>query len=270
MRGSSRGAATAAAEALEHALSRSTDWAGMADDLFAVTTLLDGNAALRRAMADPSREGDAKRGLARSLLAGRVREETADVVAEVAGQRWAAEGDLTDTLEHLGASAFLALAEREHRIDAVEDELFRFERIVAADERLRDTLSARNTNSEGKVSLVHGLLAGRAAPETVRLVEQAVRVPRGRRLDRVLTNYLELAGQRREELTALVRVAAPLTAAQSARLRSALERVYGKPVALQIVLEEGVIGGIRVQVGDEVVDGTILRRLEEARRHLAG
>jgi F-type H+-transporting ATPase subunit delta len=270
MRGSSRGAAVAAQEALDAALTRSADWAGLADDLFAVNALLDGNASLRRALADPSREGEAKRGLARRLLDGRIGGEAVRVVAEVAAQRWAAERDLGDTLETLAASTLLALAEREGRIDAVEDELFRFERIVAGDEGLRDTLSARNPDGAGKAELVRGLLAGRAAPETVRLVDQAVRVPRGRRLDRVLAAYLELAGRRREELTALVTVAAPLTPQQVARLRSALERVYDKPVALQVVLEEDVIGGIRVQVGDEVVDGTILRRLEEARRHLAG
>ena len=82
--------------------------------------------------------------------------------------------------------------------------------------------------------------------------------------------YLELASRRREELTALVTVAAPLTEQQSARLRSALESHYGKSVILQVVLEPEVMGGIRVQVGDEVVDGTVLRRLEEARRHVTG
>ena len=37
---------------------------------------------------------------------------------------------------------------------------------------------------------MHGLLEGKAAPETVRLAEQAVRAPRGRRLDRVMEAYL--------------------------------------------------------------------------------
>jgi F-type H+-transporting ATPase subunit delta len=82
--------------------------------------------------------------------------------------------------------------------------------------------------------------------------------------------YLELASRRRDELTALVTVAAPLTEQQSARLRSALESHYGKSVTLQVVHDPEVMGGVRVQVGDEVVDGTVLRRLEEARRHVTG
>jgi F-type H+-transporting ATPase subunit delta len=170
----------------------------------------------------------------------------------------------------LAVQALLAAAERERRIDRVEDELFRFERIVAGDKALLDTLSSRNTDGSGKATLVHGLLEGKVAPETTRLVEQAVRVPRGRRLDQVLESYLKLAAQRRDELTALVTVAAPLSEQQHARLRSALEAHYSKAVSLQVVEDPAVMGGIRVQVGDEVVDGTVLRRLDEARRHVTG
>lgn len=270
MRGSSRGAARASQEAFEAALGASTDGTTLAEELFAVTGVVEGNASLRRALADPSREAEAKKGLARSLFGGKVGEQTVGLVAAVAGQRWAAERDMGDTLENLAVQALLANAEGTGRIDRVEDELFRFERIVAADPGLRDTLSSRNTDAEGKAGLVRSLLEGKAAPETVRLAEQAVRVPRGRRLDRVMEAYLELASHRRDELTALVTVAAPLTEQQASRLRGALESHYGKSVTLQVVEDPTVMGGIRVQVGDEVVDGTVLRRLDEARRHVTG
>ena len=270
MRGLSRGSAKAAQAAFDAALAADPAWDTLAAELFAVTGVVDGSASLRRALADPSREGADKQGLARSLFGGKIGETTTGLVADVAGQRWSAERDLADTLESLAVQALLAAAERERRIDRVEDELFRFERIVAGDPGLRDTLSSRNTDGGGKATLVHGLLEGKAAPETVTLVEQAVRVPRGRRLDRVLEAYLQLASQRREELVALVTVAAPLTQQQHARLSSALEAHYRKPVTLQLVLDPGVMGGIRIQIGDEVVDGTVLRRLDEARRHVTG
>jgi F-type H+-transporting ATPase subunit delta len=270
MRGSSRGAGRAVQAVLDSTLSTSSQWDVLADELFAVTAVLDGSASLRRALADPSRPADDKQGLARALFGSKVGESTTGVVAEVAGQRWAAERDLTDTLEGLAVQALLADAEQHGRIDRVEDELFRFERIVAGDPALRDTLSSRNTDGRGKVTLVYHLLEGKVAPETMRLAQQAVREPRGRRLDRVLEAYLALAATRRDELTARVTVAAPITEQQQARLRSALEAHYHKSVSLQLVLDPTVMGGIRVQVGDEVVDGTVLRRLEEARRHVTG
>jgi len=180
MRGSSRGSAKAVQAAFDTVLAGDPAWGTLAEELFAVTGVVDGSASLRRALADPSREGSDKQGLARSLFGGKIGETTTGLVADVAGQRWSAERDLADTLESLAVQALLAAAERERRIDRVEDELFRFERIVAGDSGLRDTLSSRNTDGAGKATLVHGLLEGKAAPETVRLVEQAVRVPRGR------------------------------------------------------------------------------------------
>ena len=270
MRGSSRGSATAVQAALDAVLAQGSSWAPLADELFAVTAVVDGNASLRRALAVPSRGTTEKQGLARAVFGGKVGETTTNLVAEVAGQRWSAERDLTDTLESTAVQCLLATAERAGHIDRVEDELFRFERIVAGDPALRDTLSSRNTDGNGKAALVRGLLEGKAAPETVRLAEQAVRTPRGRRLDRTMEAYLALASTRRDELTALVTAATPLTEQQGARLRSALEAHYGKAVSLQVVLDPTVMGGIRVQVGDDVVDGTVLRRLDEARRHVTG
>ncbi|MGL5865325.1 MAG: F0F1 ATP synthase subunit delta [Dermatophilaceae bacterium] len=270
MRGSSRAAALAAQSALDTALDGSPDWPRLAEELFAITGIVENNASLRRALADPSRDGAAKAGLARSLFGSRLSSVAADLVADVAGQRWSAERDLGDTLEGLAVQALLARAEREDRIDRVEDELFRFERIVAGDPGLRDLLSSRTADGEGKAGVVDALLDGKATPETRRLARQAVQVPRGRRLSRVIEAYLELASRRRDEVSALVTVASPLSAEQSRRLGAALQRQYGKKVLLHVVLDPQVIGGIRVQVGDEVVDGTVLRRLDEARRHVTG
>lgn len=270
MRGSSRGAAASVQEAFDAVLSGTADRTALGEDLFGVSAVIDANASLRRALADPSREGPAKRVLAQRLFGGRVSAEAAELVGATAAGRWAQERDFADTVESLGVQALLAQAEREGRIDAVEDELFRFERVVAGDPDLRDTLSIRNTDSDGKAALVRRLLEGKAHAETIRLAVQAVTNPRGRRLDRVLAEYLHLAAARREQLTALVTVAVPLSEQQHARLGTALEGIYGKSVVLHVVLDPTVIGGIRVQVGDEVVDGTVLRRLDEARRHITG
>lgn len=270
MRGSSRGASIAAQEAFDGVVGGAGDRSVLGEELFSVAAAVDANASLRRALADPSREASAKQLLAERLFGGKVSPAATVLVSAVAGGRWSHEGDLSDTLESLAVQAFLSQAESEGRIDTVEEELFRFERIIASDSGLRDTLSSRNTDAAGKGALVRRLLEGKAAPETIRLAEQAVRYPRGRRLDRVLETFLELASKRRDELSALVTVAAPLTEQQAARLRSALEGIYGKSVTLQTVLDTSVVGGIRVQVGDEVVDGTVLRRLDEARRHITG
>jgi F-type H+-transporting ATPase subunit delta len=192
------------------------------------------------------------------------------VVKNLVGQRWATERDLSDTLEELAVTSILAGAEQANRIDRVEDELFRFERIVAGNPELRDRLTNRQGDAEAKAGVVSQLLEGKSSDETVHLARQAVLFPRGRKLDRTLELYLSLAARRREQITAVVTAATDLTVQQRERLSAALQNIYGKPVLLQVVIDEHVLGGIRVQIGDEVVDGTVLRRLDEARRHIAG
>ena len=270
MRGSSRAAALAGSKALDAALSGGVDRAALGDELLAVTGLVDRNATLRRALGDPSREATEKQALAERLLAGKVSPEAVAVVRDLVGQRWSTERDLSDTIENLAVESILAAAEQQGRLDSVEDELFRFERVVAGNPELRDALTNRQGDAGRKAQLVSQLLEGKASAETVRLARQSVLAPRGRRLDRTLEQYLGLAAKRREQLTAVVTAATELDQAQRDRLAAALQRIYRKAVLLQVVVEPEVLGGIRVQVGDEVVDGTVLRRLDEARRHLAG
>lgn len=270
MRGSSRIAAAAGEKALEAAFAAGADRSTLAEELLAVTALIDGSATLRRALADPSREAEGKQTLAERLLSGKVSAEAIVVVKSLVGQRWATERDLSDTVEQLGIESLLAAAESAGRIDRVEDELFRFERIVAGNPELRDRLTNRQGDAQAKAGVVNELLEAKTAQETQRLARQAVLAPRGRKLDRTLERYLALAAKRREQITAVVTAATDLTEQQRERLSSALQGIYGKPVLLQVVLDPQVLGGIRVQVGDEVVDGTVLRRLDEARRHIAG
>jgi F-type H+-transporting ATPase subunit delta len=272
MRGASREALGAAVERAE-ALLAGLDVdgaAGLAEDLFGVTGALADNPGLRRALTDPSRDGEAKASLVTRLFGGKISDAGVDLVAGLVRSRWSAAADLTDAVEQLAVSAVLAGAEKADRLDAVEDELFRFSRTVSADQGLRDAFSARTEGPARKGDLVRRLLDGRAAPETVRLAVQAASAPRGLRTDWVLESYVEAAAARRRQLVAHVTAALPLTEAQRTRLAAALKRMYGRAVRVNLDVDPAVVGGMRVEVEGEVLDGTLAARLDEARRRLAG
>ncbi|MDV3222560.1 F0F1 ATP synthase subunit delta [Intrasporangium sp.] len=266
MRGSSRAAATASREAFTGALAAGASRSRLAEELFAVVGVLDGNATLRRAVADPSREGAQKAALAEQLFAGKVSAETLVVLKGVVGQRWSTERDLTDTLESYAVETIIASAETANRADRVEDELFHFERIVAADEPLRGALGDQTVPADKRAALVESLLSGKVADETLALARQAVTAPRGRRFDRTIAGYLDTASARREQQTATVTSAVPLTEDDRARLTEGLAAIYGGRVHINTVVDPRVLGGVKVEIGDEVIDGTIMRKLDGARR----
>jgi len=268
MQGSSRAAFVTGRDAFGTTLLPGADVSALAEDLFGVTGALDSSASLRRALVDPSRDPSAKRGLVEGLFGPKISAAASEILKVLVSQRWSDDHDLGDTTEMLAVEAVVVSAEAAGRLDALEDDLFRFERLVVADSGLRDALSAQGGDENAKAALVEALLTGKASPEAVRLARQAALSPRGRRFGRALESYLAVAAMRREQLTATVTVAVPLDDVQNRRLAQALSRIYNRAVQINVVLDDAVVGGVRVQVGDEVLDGTILRRLQEAERGL--
>jgi F-type H+-transporting ATPase subunit delta len=270
MQGVSRESFAAGQERLELLLAAAADAPAVGEDLFGVTDLLAANPSVRRALTDPSRDGEAKAQFVTRLLGGKIGGPTIDLLSGLVRGRWSRAGDLTDAVEHLAVTSVLAGAERAGRLDSVEDELFRFARTIAGDQGLRDAFSARTEGVDRKAQLVQALLGGKASPETVRLAVQAAVSPRGLRTEQALESFVEAAAQRRQQLVAHVVAALPLTEAQRARLATVLQRQYGRAIRLNLDVDPDVVGGIRVEVGGEVVDGTVSARLDEARRRLAG
>jgi F-type H+-transporting ATPase subunit delta len=121
-----------------------------------------------------------------------------------------------------------------------------------------------------RVAVVNSLVEGRVENEAAILLKDAVQHPRGRRLDDALEELVELAAVRRKEILAQVRAAVELSAQQSERLATVLARIYSQPVQIQNIVDPTVIGGVSVTINDEIIDGTTVQRLEQARRLLVG
>lgn len=241
----------------------------LGEELFAVVDALDSSGSLQRALTDPTRPADVKAELATRLLTGKVSSDVVDLVAGLARSRWSADTDLADAIEDLGTQAILVAAQTEPGLMQVEDELFRLDRVLADQQELRVALASRDLPRENRVGIVDQLLAAASKPTRV-LVERTVGALRARSVTARLAHIGELAAQRRERLVATVLAAAPLTEAQQDRLQSILARAYGSEVNLNIAIDPAIVGGLRIQVGAEVVDATILSKLTEARRRIAG
>lgn len=271
MRGSSLPSYEAVARGFDAVLETAgAQAAEMGDQLFAVLDALDASGSLRRAVTDPARPAEAKARLVEQLLRGKVDDRVSEAVQGLARSRWSEESDLLEAVEHLAVDSVLAAAQHQGALEQVEDELFRLDRMLVDLRELRQAFTDRRASVEARRALVAELLGGKVHPVTQRLVERVAAVPRGRSVSTSLSMLSDRVAERRRLLVAQVTTAAPLTVAQQARLTDVLHRAYGRPVTVHAAVDPAVVGGVRIQVGSEVVDSTVLTRLDDVRRRLAG
>ncbi len=238
-RGASADAVATLTGELETAVSGSPESAlRVAGDLFPVASTLRAEGAFRRFATDASIPDEAKGGLVAEVLGGNL-----SVVATVR-----------------------SAASDSHRL---ADELFAVAQTVKDNPALRDGLSDPGRSVADKSRLVDDLLAGKALASTVSLVKQALHGTY-RTVGVALNEYQKVAASVAGENVATVRVARALSDAERQRLADTLSRQYGRPVHLNTIVDPDVLGGIRVEIGDDVIDGTVSARLDDARRLLAG
>lgn len=236
-----------------------------ARELFAAAHAVAESSQLSGALADPSAPADARESVVTAVF-GRMSAVTQTVIKAVVAERWSNAGQLVDGIEELAIrSATIA----EPGAD-IEGELFGFSRVVAANAELELALGGRLGGQDAKVALVERLLAGSISEPASLIVSSLVRQPRERRVRQLLNRAMRIVSSQRQRVVATVYSATELSDAQRTRLSGALSQRYAGEVALNVVIDPTVIGGLRVQIADDVIDGSISARLADLRQKLAG
>ncbi|MEU1548512.1 F0F1 ATP synthase subunit delta [Nocardia sp. NPDC005745] len=268
MYAASREASARSREALRAALTGSDSAAATTgSELFAVVAVLDDQRSLRVALADVSVPGSARAELCERVFGGKVSAATLAVLTTAVAENWSRTSDLVDTLVLLGQEALLESAAQRGRIEAVEDELFRLGRIISDNPELDQALSDRSQEASAKGELIQRLLAGKTEPITLTLAEQVVTRQRSG-ISAAFDELSDLAAGRRDQIVAHVRAAIGLSEQQRDRLAASLRRIYGKATTVHIQVDPSLLSGVVVRVGDDVIDGSAIGRLEKMRRAL--
>jgi F-type H+-transporting ATPase subunit delta len=266
-RGASADAVAALTGELGTAVSGPSQAATVADDLFTVASTLRSEGALRRFATDASVPTAAKQGLVGELFGSKVDGASASILSSAVGRRWTASRDLADALEHLSVVAAVTSAGSDTA--RLADELFTFAQAVKDNPELREALSDPARSADDKGRLIGSLLDGKALPATVTLARQALSGSY-RTVSAALADYQKVAAEVHGQGVATVRAARVLSDAEIERLAGALARQYGRPVHINLLVDPSVLGGIRVEIGDDIIDGTVSSRLDDARRRLVG
>jgi F-type H+-transporting ATPase subunit delta len=269
MRGASAAAVETLTGVLDSVVADGADAAKVADDLFGVAGILQREPGLRRVLTDVSVEPEARSALVGSVFEGKLDKASLELASKAAGMRWASTNDLGRAMEQLGVLAVVKGADKADEGDRIQDDLFALTRLVQTNHDLRDALGDPARSDDDKRSLLRGLLEGKVTTGAIRLAEQAL-AGSHHTVVGALEDYQQVASQGRTRLLATVRVARPLSDDDKARLEQALAAKYDRPMHTNVVVDPEILGGIRIEIGDDVIDGTILSRLDNARRQLAG
>ena len=234
-------------------------------ELFAAARAVGDSPQLGGALADSSASADARAKVVADVF-GAFRPVSLGLLTTAVAQRWSSASDLVDGIEELAVRA----AARSDAEADVEGELFRFSRTVAANPELELALGSRLGDDSAKAVLIETLLQGRASEPTVVIVSSLAQQPRERRIRQQLDRAMALVADQRVRAVATVVSAVPLSDAQTVRLTAALSQRYGADVSLNAVVDPTVIGGVRVQIADDVIDASVVSRISDLRKRLAG
>ncbi|MCL1898228.1 MAG: F0F1 ATP synthase subunit delta [Micrococcales bacterium] len=240
----------------------------LASGLAALLDALEASPALTRALANPNRDKASRQTLVRTMLAA-MPTRVVDFAAQVVGQRWSQDIELIDAVEYLAFDAALAQAENLGLLEKVEAELFELDIYLVSHRDLRTALGDTTASYKAKERLLETGFGDSLEPQTLYLIKRIVKHPRGRGIRYSLKFLGDLVAARRKRLVAVVYSAQPLSQGQIAKLAATLEDQYGQPMQLNLAVDPATVGGLRVRVGDDVVDGTIVARFKQLKRAVA-
>lgn len=164
------------------------------------------------------------------------------------------------------AAALFATAVQGERVDAIEQDLAAVENAIRQAPRLLETLRNPLVPAERKQRIVDQLFADSLDETSIRFLHLLIEKRRSEVLPYVHNLYVEMANEYRGILPAFVTSAVPLTADEEKALMARLQELSGRRILLHKEVKPELIGGVRVRLGDTVIDGTVvgyLRRLRE-------
>lgn len=237
-----------------------------AEELFSVARILTRSAHLRAILSETNGDPEEKAAVISAVFGTKLGEPTIRLLYVVVEHRWSDQDDLVAGIEELGLRL---AADSCAPGTSIEAELFTFVTAIASDHGLELALASKFGNDAAKVELVTTLLENKVSPQTLAIARQLVQHPRGRRISDLLRTAAAIVADQAGLAVATVTSASPIAAAQLQRLQKGLAKSYGRELRLNLVVDPEIIGGLRVQVADDVFDGSVARKLADLRLEMA-
>ena len=237
----------------------------LARELFAASNALLSSPQLRSALSDPSADAAGKNQLVAKVFGPKLSEQSVALIGKMAQMRWSATRDMALAAEALGVRAAAASSKD---MDTVQAEMFEVGQVVSSDPELELALSSTRASLEAKITLVQKLLSNKGSETTSILAVQAVYSRTFKRFAEVLEQYGMWIAEFAGESVAHVRASRELSSQQLEKLSTALSKAFGRELQLNVEIDQEIIGGLHITVNGEVIDATVLSKLQNARLQL--
>ncbi|WP_408910742.1 F0F1 ATP synthase subunit delta [Corynebacterium gottingense] len=272
MKAASREAQAKVSEKLDQLIQNSDNAVAVAmnvgAELFLIVNQLDGERALRIAVADNSVESSQRTGIMRDVFSAKVADPTLEILLAAAEQEWSTPREFRTGVVNLGRRAIARGAEKDGKLEQVETELYQLANVLEREKDLTQLLSDRTAASEKKRGLLANVIYGKVTMFTEALALQVIGRPRHNPVDDLVGLSSELAGMRGKTV-ARVATAEELSDSQRGVLAQKLEKIYGREMAIHSEVDPSLLGGVVIRVGDEVIDGSTRGKLTRLRTDVA-
>ncbi|HEU5222720.1 MAG TPA: F0F1 ATP synthase subunit delta [Candidatus Lumbricidophila sp.] len=238
----------------------------VAEDILKAGRLIGATPSLRAALTDNEASAADKAALVSKVFGSKLSAEAVTVLTDAASRRWSSGDDFLGGLEDLG----VRVAAKSDGSANVDEELFAVQRTIAADAELELAIGSKLGSDVAKRALVDSLFSGKISAAALAIVQHLIEDARGRRVGAMLQHAASVVADQQGFSVATVHSAVPLSEAQLARLGAGLAKQAARDIRFNTIVDPSLIGGVRVQIGADVIDGSVAKRLADLRLQLAG
>lgn len=237
------------------------------NELFTITKVLDDSIQLERALTDQSRPVADKVAVLTELLGDNVHPMTMEIMTDLVSRHWSRARDIANAVEDFGVDAMMYYADATGATLQVSIELSELHSALLNLPVVRAKLYDYQATSEARVKLFREVFSGKTLNKvTMRLAEHATCNLRRRRYLETIQWLINKFSRHMGESMVTVTTATPLKKEQIERLVEVYSAKVGRQVHINSVVDPTVLGGMRIQVGDEVTDNTVVAQLQNLHR----
>ena len=237
------------------------------NELFTITSALDHNIQLERALTDPSRPVEDKVAVVKTLIGDQAHPLVMEIMSDLVSRRWSRVSDIANAVEDFGVDGMMYYADYTNTTLQVSIELAELHSALLNLPVVRTKLYDATVSSEARVKLLYSLIGDADFTKvTKRLAEHATCNLRNRRYLQTIQWLINKFSRHMGESMVTVTTATPLSKEQVAKLIAIYSAKTGHPVHINSVVDPTVMGGMRIQVGDEVTDNTVVAQLQHLQR----